>query len=176
MFKWCRPVLPLSTQNTQNPGRLIKECCVFKQSMYLWSLLSILTHFSFQPTMPVTPLPAVIQAEERQCTKILQNTHWTLKGTFVSVKLESRFAWQTFKTERTQYTLHVCIFYLLPVHVHNVLPLILFDRILWVTPRLPLLEWESKSCLCCLDTKSHCKGDICVSYTKVKCWGKSMAN
>lgn len=45
---------------------------------------SILTPFSFQPTMPVSPLPAVIQAEERQRTEILQNTHRTLKGLFPS--------------------------------------------------------------------------------------------
>lgn len=133
--------------SSQNPWFL--KNCVFKWSTYLLifafileSFRSIITHFFFQPTMPVPPLPAVVQAEERQCTKILQNTHWTLKGTYVSQKLTSCFSWQTFKTTGTQYKFHESSY---PLWMRNLLPLILFDRILWVTPRLPLLEWESKS-------------------------------
>lgn len=143
--------------------------------------------------MPVPPLPAVIQAEERQCTKILQNTHRTLKGTSVykklldvpepredninsELKVCNHHAW--FQTQSsckliyyfiqyivyvspwTTFQAHKSFVALIPANfmhvffcecvtcvlcVHNVLPLILFDRTLWVTPRLPLLEWESKS-------------------------------
>lgn len=79
--------------------------------------------------MPVSPLPAVIQAEERQCTKILQNTHRTLEGTSVGQKLI-----HAFKTWKTQNEFHDCSFQrtcnLLLLCVNNRPPFILFDRIL----------------------------------------------
>lgn len=55
---------------------------VLSTAVLLANFKWIFATLPFQPALPVPPLPAVIQVEERQCTKILQNTHRTFKGTF----------------------------------------------------------------------------------------------
>lgn len=41
---------------------------------------SLCPHFSLQSQMPVSSLSAVVQAEKRQRSKILQNSHRTFEG------------------------------------------------------------------------------------------------